>query len=395
MDLRVTIVHSWAGDCADVLPTLTGHGPVDVVYVDPPYNVGVPGPYLDRRGDWPGFLRARLTACLPLLAPTAVLAVSVGDTELHRLRVVADDVLGPSAYLGTVHWVGHASPKARYVAGGVDHLVLYAADRAALDASGAVFRVPKPGVGPVLAAAADAWADHPGDPVAASRAMRAWWAGLEDDHPSRTAPGVRRYMRIDGTGRLYRTTPLNKPLPRPGHRYDVVHPVTGRPCREPDNGWRHTWATMRRLLADGAVHFGPDHTQVPQGRAYLDEQGTMPLPPVVHHRRDGTTALTELVGPHDFPYPKDPEVLTWLLSALAGPGAVVLDFFAGSGTTAQAVADLDAADHGDRTVLLVTDEDTYGPYLARRLGALADAGRLTWADHGLGRPGGSRTEESA
>lgn len=372
----MTTVTSWCGDCLDVLPTLDEA--VDLVYIDPPYNVGVHGPYSDRRCDWRQFIFERLSACVPLLAPTAVIVISVGDSELHRLRAAADEVFGYSSYLGTVHWVGTASPSARYVGGGVDHLVLYAANRAALDASGATFRVPKPGVGSVLAAAAQAWQSHP-DPAGASRAMRRWWSRLPDDHPARQAPGLRRYMRIDTTGRLYRTTPLNKPLPRPGHVYDITHPVTGKPCRAPSNGWRHTRPAMDRLLAEGGVHFGPDHTEIPQGRSYLDEKGTTPLPAVINHRRDGTSALTELIGRHDFPYPKDPEVLTWLFSAVTGPDSVVLDFFAGSGTTAQAVADLDAADGGNRRVLLVTNDESYEDYLVPRLRALRAAGRLDWA----------------
>lgn len=377
----MTNVYSWRGDCLDTLPTLTGHM-VNLVYIDPPYNVGVHGPYSDRRSDWQQFITARLSACLPLLSPTAVVVISIGDSELHRLRMAADEVFGPAAYLGTVHWSGTGSPRARFVAGGVDHLVLYAADRAALDVSGVAFRVPKPGVGPVLAAAADAWARHC-EVSAASKAMRTWWSGLPAEHPALESPGLRRYMRISPEGRLYRTTPLNKPLPRPGHVYDITHPVTGQPCKAPENGWRHTRAAMDRLLAADGVHFGPDHTEVPQARAYLDELGTTPLPSVINHRRDGTSALTELIGKHDFPYPKDPEVLTWLFSAMAGPDAVVLDFFAGSGTTAQAVADLDAADGGDRTVLLVTNDESYEDYLAPRLEALQGAGRLTWNDQSV------------
>lgn len=391
----MTLVRSWRGDCAAVLPALEpGHGgTVDVVYLDPPYNVGVHGPYTDRFADWPEFMARRLGACLPLLAPTGVLVISVGDSELHRLRVLADKLLGPGSYLGTVHWVGHTSPAARYVASGVDHLVMYAADRRALDASGARFRVPKPGVAPVLAAASAAWAEHSGDPAAASKAMRCWWKHMPADHPSQAMPGLRRYMRLDETGRLYRATPLDKPLPRPGHTYPVHHPVTGQVCTAPGNGWRHTWPTMRRMLTAGQVHFGPDHREVPQGRTYLSEQGTTVLPGVIEHRRDGTRALTELIGPHDFPYPKDPEVLTWLLSALTGPDAVVLDFFAGSGTTAQAVADLDGADGGDRTVLMVTNEESYDGYLAPRMAALAAQGRVGWVD--LGKARDPRTVEVA
>lgn len=376
----MTTVHTWRGDCLDVLPTLSPR-PVDLVYIDPPYNVGVYGHYSDRRGDWQQFITDRLRACLPLLSPTAVVVISIGDSELHRLRVAADEVFGADGYLGTIHWAGNGSPRARYVAGGVDHLVLYAANHGALEASGRAFRVPKPGVGAVLSAAADAWERNHGDPGAASKAMRTWWAGLPTEHPARTAPGLRRYMKISGDGRLYRTTPLNKPLPRPGHVYDITHPVTGAPCKAPANGWRHTKVAMDRLLAANGVHFGPDHTEVPQARAYLDELGTSPLPSVINHRREGTKALTELIGSHQFPYPKDPEVLTWLFSALAGRSAVVLDFFAGTGTTAHAVADLNASDGGDRTVLLVTNDESYDDYLARRLGALCTAGRLDWTDH--------------
>lgn len=367
-----TIVHAWEGDCAQVLPALAERwsGRVDAVYVDPPYNVGIAGHYLDRREDWPGFIAASLRAATPLLAPTAVVVISVGDAELPRLRLLAQEVYGPRAYLGTVHWSGGGSPGARYLAGGVDHMVLLAPDRTALDRSGTRFTVAKPGVAPVLAACADAWAASPGDARAAGAALRSWWAGLSPGHPSKVVPGLRRYMRVDAAGRCYRGVPLDKPKPRPGHRYDIPHPVTGLACKVPGNGWRMTEATMLALLAAGGLHFGPDHGQSPQGKKYLADARRAPLPSALTRRRTGTADLTELIGAHDFPYPKDPQVISWLLEAIAGPDALVLDFFAGSGTTAQAVAQSNARDGGTRTALLVTNSESYQDYLLPRLRAL-------------------------
>lgn len=377
-----TEVSSFEGDCLEVLPVLAADGlTADLAYIDPPYNVGVWGHYLDRRGDWDDWLKQRLVAALATLAPHASVVISVGDEMLHRLRLMADEVLGAKNYLGTVHWIGSSSPAAHFHGGGVDHLVLYAVDRDVLSSSGRRFRVPLEGAGPVLAAGARAWADHPGDPSAACSAMRAWWRSLPADHESLSVPGLRRYMRIDDQGRLFRGTPLNKPRPSSGHHYPILHPITKRPCPVPENGWRAPEATMRDWAKAGELYFGPDETTIPQRKTYLIEVATRSLPATITHRRDGTSALAELIGPHSFPYPKDPEVLTWLFGAITSPGDLILDFFAGSGTTAQSVADLNEADRGDRSVVLVTNEESYQPYLRPRLAALAARGSICWADN--------------
>lgn len=372
-------VHTWEGDCAHVLPTLTDRfGTVDLAYLDPPYNVGVHGHYRDRFDDWPAFIGARLAAMTPLMAPHGVIVISVGDRELPALRHLCDTLFGRKGYLGTIHWVGGCAGNTRFVAGGVDHLVFYAADWAALHASDITFGTAKPGVADVLAAAATAWTDAAADTTGAKKALRRWWSRLPENHPALSSPGLRRYQSFDPDGRLYRTTPLDKPRPRPGHRYDLHHPSTGAVCTAPTNGWRHTWPAMQRLLLADLVHFGPDETQTPQAKTYLDQTPRAPLPALIHHRRDGAKALAQLIGPHDFPYPKDPEVLTWLFAATTGPDATILDCFAGSGTTAHAVADLDAADGGSRTVLLVTNSESHDTYLVPRMAALHNAGRVVW-----------------
>ncbi len=139
------------------------------------------------------------------------------------------------------------------------------------------------------------------------------------------------------------------------YRYDVIHPITGKVCKEPSSGWRFPESTMLQRIKDNLVHFGKDETTVPNNKTFLKDTEYQSLTSVKY--RDGRVAsknLNELLGGKYFTNPKDPELLTQLLKATkVKSDDIVLDFFAGSGSTGQAVIDFNKENGGSTEFVLV------------------------------------------
>jgi adenine-specific DNA-methyltransferase len=122
------------------------------------------------------------------------------------------------------------------------------------------------------------------------------------------------------------------------------------------NGWVYEEARMEQLVAEGKIKFGPDESTRPTVKRYLDETSTQTVLPVFYmDRRAASKRLDSLLGEDVFPFPKDETVIArWIeLVTQSNPDALVLDFFAGSGTTGHAVMNLNAADGGRRRYILV------------------------------------------
>ena len=124
--------------------------------------------------------------------------------------------------------------------------------------------------------------------------------------------------------------------------YDVIHPVTGKVCKAPASGWRYPEETMHERITNNLVHFSEDETVIPNNKTYLADTLTQGLTSVKY--KDGRVAskkLTALMGTNCFTNPKDADLLSALLSAVGiDDDDIVVDFFSGSATTAEAVLNL-------------------------------------------------------
>src|SRR5205814_7883147 len=122
--------------------------------------------------------------------------------------------------------------------------------------------------------------------------------------------------------------------------YDIMHPVTGKPCAKPSTGWRWDEHRTKSALTEKPplIHFGPDHTKIPCRKTYLAEIDSEAFDSVLYaDGRSATLEVEQMVGEGVFPFPKNVEVIADLVSLACPSSGIVLDFFAGSGTTAQAV----------------------------------------------------------
>lgn len=337
---------------------------VDLIYIDPPYNTGnKTWQYNDhyvgeqdsfRHSKWLSFMERRLTLAKKLLKPTGVIIVAIDDNEHHRLRILMDEIFGDQNFLANLTWQGGVKNDSRFGGGGVDYQIAYGRSKDTLIENDTRWKDLKPGFDQVLAAASQAWSESGNDAAAASALMREWWKSNGDG----LDPGMKMNNRIDEQGRVYQTDQLRSPNPRPNLQYDLLHPETGLPVRMHPNGWVYSEERMAEKVAEGRIEFGKDHTTSPRYRRYLDEVSTrVPENVFKSERHVGSKHLANVLGDKRFPFPKDHNVLMRWFRMVAPKDAVILDFFGGSGTTAEAVIRLNAEDQGTRQCLLVTNNE--------------------------------------
>lgn len=339
---------------------------VDLIYIDPPYNTGnKTWQYNDhyvaeqdsfRHSKWLSFMERRLTLAKKLLKPTGVIIVAIGDEEHHRLRMLMDDIFGDNNFISDVVWQGGRKNDSRYVSNGSDYMLVYARNEQSLRNSDVTWREKKSGLAEVHAKAAECFHQADGDAVKATAAYRLWLKnnGLQVDE------GISRFKNIEAlTGRLYND---DVPLSWPGSggpRYDVLHPITKKPVTVPSAGWRYASPSrMQELIDAGEIAFGPDEKKVPRRKSYLDSVESQVTSSVFSTNRLASSQhLQKVLGDRRFPFPKDHNVLMRWIGLTAPKDAVVLDFFGGSGTTAESVIRLNAEDQGTRQCILVTNNE--------------------------------------
>lgn len=383
------------GDNLEVLKLLqeTYLGQVKVVYVDPPYNTGKDFIYKDNfssskdkyeeksrqrdeeggrlvanpetRGryhsDWMSMMYSRLTIAKRLLKDDGVIMVSIDDFEQAALRKLMDQVFGERNFIAQLVWEKGRKNDAKFFSVGHEYIVVYAKSVAGLREKKEVWREEKPG-------ARDIWEEflllrnkHGNDFKSIEDDLSKWYSGLPKGHPAKKWS---RYKRVDQHG-PWRDRDISWPG-GDGPRYDVIHPKTGKPCAVPERGWIYASPDeMDRQIKLGLVEFRGDHTEPPFRKAHI-----RPIPEETEETQFGSDLeegeaeesdaefstqvrgsyfykqsqvsvkyLRNLMGAKVFTNPKDHEELAKLIEYVTpnDRDALVMDFFAGSSSTAEAV----------------------------------------------------------
>jgi adenine-specific DNA-methyltransferase len=394
-------------------------GRVDLIYIDPPYNTGNDFIYRDdfaesntqylvRSGQntqagerlvanteaagrfhsvWLSMMYPRLSLARRLLSDDGVIIVAIDDHEHGHLRLLLDQVFGSANFIANITWQGSGKNDARYTAGGVDYMLIYAKNEKSLRERDTRWREPKPGIEAVERIARLAWEESGGDATRATAKFRRELREIQGD----LDPAVYRYDQIDTSGRIYQSTDLRSPNPRPNLQYAIAHPTTGLPVKMHPNGWVYSSERMQELVNEGRVIFGPDETTAPRLKRFLDEQGErVPYAAFTQVRMPSSKKLGELLGEVIFDYPKDTSVLGRWIGAITRDkkDAIILDFFAGSASTGHAVMEVNVADGGNRRFILiqlgeVIDHPTYSSIADIARERLRRAGRKLAEESGL------------
>lgn len=375
------IIH---GDNLAVLKSLLPEfeGRVNCIYIDPPYNtgnegwvyndnvndprikkwlgdvVGKEGEDLTRHDKWLCMMYPRLKLLHRLLSNDGVILVSIDDNEQAHLKMLMNEIFGASNFICQLVWEKGRKNDAKLVSVGHEYIFIYAANRAKLKEKGVVWREKKAGAEEILLEYNRLREIYNNDYDAMEKELSVFYKSLKKDHPSKKHA---RYSRVDHIG-VWRDDNMSWPSIG-GPKYDVIHPETGLPCAVPPNGWRYsTPEKMAEMIDSGKVVFRKDHTEPPIRKTYLlqvsedieDEESAVQVAGSYFYRSalQAKTELSRLFEKNIFDYPKDSEVLSRWIDYVAPKDAIILDSFAGSGTTAHAVLKLNAQDGGNRQFIL-------------------------------------------
>jgi adenine-specific DNA-methyltransferase len=168
-----------------------------------------------------------------------------------------------------------------------------------------------------------------------------------------------------------------------GPRYDVIHPVTNKPCKVPNRGWRWKKETFDKMLdyenveklfdgsfKCGQIWFAKDENTQPSSIKYLDDVSEFLLRSIISTKSEGAISLKDLIKER-FDYPKPSTLIEALLNSKNNKNSIILDSFAGSGTTAHAVLNLNKQDGGNRKFILIEMEDYAESITAERVKRVA------------------------
>ena len=342
-------------------------GNVQCIYIDPPYNTDSDEfPYKDgyRHSSWMAMIHDRLALARELAAADAAIFASIDEHEQSALRGMFDVTWGAENHVAEIVWAAGRKNDSKLISVSHEYVHVYVRNHAELIRRGVSWRQRKKGLDDIYKQYRRLRRTHGVDHGAVTRELKGWYRDLPDSHP---AKDHRHYCHVDARG-IYFPADISWPGGG-GPTYEVLHPVTGKPVAIPARGWMTSHpAKMQQWIAENRVHFGPDETAVPNIKAYLkDREEQTPYSVFYKDGRGATKRLRNVLGRDDFGYPKDEMVIAQCLAMLTGDGALVADFFAGSGTTGHAAINLNREDGARRRYVLVEMADYFNTVLLPRL----------------------------
>ena len=370
-------------------------GKVRMIYIDPPYNTGndhfiypdrfaeSKDAYLKRIGDkdeqgrmtregmfrknsrenghfhsnWLSMIYPRLFLARNLLRDDGVIFVSIDDNEVHNLRMVMNEIFGEENFVEAITWNKRIPKNDKGIGNIHEYILIYVVNSSIRHE----FHMPKDGLEEINTLLAKL--KRKVIPLAdAEREVRKLYSKKGYDR------GITLYNALDKDYRLWGKINVSWPNAETfGPRYDVLHPITKVPVKVPDRGWRWKKETFEALLdydnceklhdgtfRCGKIWFDKDENTQPSSIKYLDEIEELLLRSIVSKKSDGGVEVEKLFGAKNImSYPKPTSLLKLLLSSISQADDIVMDFFAGSCTTAHAVLQLNAEDGGNRRFICI------------------------------------------
>lgn len=389
--------------------TFTHEGKIDVVYIDPPYNTGendfkYNDTYIDkengfRHSMWLSFISKRLKIIKKLLSNTGVLLVHIDENEFDALSLLLEtEIFKEQDCLGYIIW-NKKNPKgdAKGVATMHEYILCIAKNKTEfLSLEGTLSRE-KPNAVEIIKKAKNLFSKIGKDvipddvkeviaPFNFSREIlndfkvkydlalinKEFDAWLK--RQTEFSEGEKAYKFIDENGDAFQTVSMawpNKEQAPDDYFIPLKHPINGLPCPIPERGWRNPSSTMKKLLGDKEPIILPNNMVI-QGeitftinskgennqprRKYLLKENMSENTPSIFNYGASDDSFFKSIG-LEFPYAKPVEVAKYLLNSIHPNPRIILDCFAGSGTTLHAVLELNKKDNKDRVGIIVTNNE--------------------------------------
>ena len=360
------------GENLEVLKILTAsyRNRVKCIYIDPPYNTGEDflynddfsenkqaywerteqsedGVVLDTNSDasgrfhsnWLDNMYSRLLVARNLLKPTGVIFISMDDHEIHHLRKICDEIFGEENFLVNIIWEKRLtrSNNSKLFGTNTEHVLCYRKSQELVNIKE-----------PRTDSANEIYSNPDND-------ERGPWTSV-----------------------LYTNPALREE--RPNLCYPIENPFTGEKVEHPTNAWKYEYNTHLTHVRENRLYWGANGSnKYPRLKKFLSEMEGGMVPTNIWKKEEvgatdqATSELEELIGRGVFPFPKPPQLvqkaISYIINGEDEKDCIVLDFFAGSGTTGHAVVNQNMIDGGSRKYILVqvpqqTDENSN----ARRAG---------------------------
>lgn len=364
------------GDNLEALKALLPYygGQVKCIYIDPPYNTGksdwtyndkVDSPEiaawlgkavgkeaedLSRHDKWLCMMYPRLRLLRDFLREDGVLFVSCDDNEQAALHLLLAEIFGRSNHVATAIWKNATDNNPTRVAVEHENVVIYAKAKGKLDR---VWNGPENDTKELMLST---FSEIEKEHEAVSDRAKAFGAFVKQH--AKSLGDLARYRRVDDRGIYVARRNLENPG-KDGYQYEIQHPMTKKNCDKPLWGWRFPETRMKELVAEGRIIFGKDENKIPELKAYLKDM-TFPFRSVFNiDSRKGSNDLEAIFGRRDlFKNPKSVDFVSYLLSFVSNDDDIILDSFAGSGTTGQAVLKMNTEDKKARRFILIEMDHT-------------------------------------
>lgn len=340
---------------------------VDAIYIDPPYNTGNDGfLYKDayKHSSWMSMIVDRLALGSSFSTERGALVASIDEIELVDLHKALDITWGADNFIADFIWAAGRKNDSRLVSVSHEYMVCYACSKSLLDACKIEWRQKKKGLDDIYSQYTKLKKQYGDDYAKITQELKLWYKSLPDSDP---AKAHKHYSCVDARG-IYFPADISWPGGG-GPTYEVLHPVTNKPVKMPARGWVYASPErMAEMIAADMIHFGEDEQKVPCVKSYLkDNEYAAPYSVLYKDGRAATKRLRHILGMSDFGYPKDETVIAETISSWTGNADLYMDYFAGSGTTAHAVINLNRKDGGNRKYILVEMGDHFNAVLMPRI----------------------------
>lgn len=375
------------GDNLEVLKLLqkSYYGKVKMIYIDPPYNTGKEFIYPDNYAEtletylsyagladdegkkfstntandgrfhtkWLNMIHPRLYLAKNLLREDGFIVVSIDDGEFNNLTSVISEVFGEDNYVANLVWDKNRKNDAKLFSVGHEYMLVYAKNKAFFAENKIVLRAEKEGVQEVRDLFLALRSEHGDNWNEVNKELKKHYKTWDKDDPRKP---LARYNKVDELGPYRDDGNINWPGGG-GPRYAVIHPTTKKPCAVPKSGWRYpSLERMQEEISKGRIVFGHDEKTVPGVRSNLFEATKQVLKSV--HFSYAQTATNEFNkifnGKRIFENPKHYADLETIIDYLSSENDdLILDFFSGSCSTADAVLRLNNENNGSRKFIMI------------------------------------------
>lgn len=289
----------------------------------------------------------RLRIARNLLRQDGLIFISIDDNESVNFQLIMNEIFGEENFIGKIVWKGATDNNPTQIA--IEHEYIFCYSRSKEDIS-SVWKTPNSKTKKLMLEEYRRLKKLLGDNFEEIQANFRIFIRNNSD----SLNPLTHYNSVDNKGIYTGSRKVHNPSAG-GYKYDVVHPLTGKVCTPPVNGYRYPEERMRQLLKDGKILFGGNERQIIQIKEYLEDY-LEKLSSVIHLDSRASYFEMNKLFPNDrdiFTSPKPSSLLQKIFAFCLNDEDIAVDFFADSGTTAQAIIELNQEDNSKRRFLLI------------------------------------------